>query len=285
MERIEGPMPDAQTVSASNTSVFKLPIGLTFHELQMVIGGTGTLLADIDEIRVLANEVVIHRYSATERDVLNQFDGKAAWNLSTNQPLIIPFDRHAMENSLTNELTALDTGPLVEGAAAPNARQIRSLVVEVDINSGWPSDGTLKLFASQSPSNGGGAGSVLHINKTPRAIGGSGEVEFSDLPFADVRSQALSRVTIGMSANNLTRLKVDRDTITVFDRTDIVNRNVQTDGVRVPVSGYYMIDRTERGYAQNLINLQGVRDFRYVLTADGAATATFISEYIGGLGR
>tara|TARA_R110000803_G_scaffold164080_1_gene227826 strand:- start:3760 stop:4617 length:858 start_codon:yes stop_codon:yes gene_type:complete len=285
MERIEGSMPDAQTVSASNTSVFKLPIGLKYHELQMVLGGTGTLLADIDEIRVLANEVVIHRYSATERDVLNQFDGKAAWHLTNNPILSIPFDRYGLENSLVNELTALDTGALVEGVAPANARQVRALVIEVDINAGWPADGTIKLFASQSASEGKGAGTVLHVNKTPRTIGGAGEVEFSDLPYGDVRSQALSRVTIGMSANSLTRLKVDRDTITIFDRTDAVNRSVQVDGVRVPVSGYFMIDRTERGYSQNLINLQGVRDFRYVLTADGAATATFISEYVGSLGR
>lgn len=284
MERTDGPMPDAQTVSASNTSVFKLPIGLTYHELQLVIGGTGPLLADIDEIRVIANEVVIHRYSGTERDVLNQFDGRAAWNASTNPNLVIPFDRINMENSITNELTALDTGPLGPDAAE-NARQIRSLVVEVELNAGWPGDGTLKLFASQSASRGFGAGTVLHIDKSPRSIGGAGEFEFADLPFADVRSQALSRVAIGLSANALTRLKIDRDTVNIFDRTDAVNRSIQSDGVRVPQAGWFMIDRTERGYAQNVINLQGVRDFRYILNADGAATATFISEYLGGLGR
>jgi len=285
MERIDGPMPDAQTVSASNTAIFKLPIGGTYHELQLVIGGTGALLADIDEIRVLANEVLVHRCSATERDVINRFDGRTAWNLSSNAALTIPFDRYGLENSQVNERTALDTGPLVEGVAGPNARQIRSLVVEVDINSGWPGDGTLKLYASQSASRGGGAQEVLHLVKSPRSQGGAGEEEYADLPFADVRSQLVNRVLIGLSANNLTRLKIDRDQKTVFDRTAAVNETINTDGLRVPISGYYGIDFTERGYANALLNLQGVRDFRYKLTADGAANLTFLSEYIGGLGR
>lgn len=284
MERIEGPMPDAQTVSASNTSVFKLPIGLRFHELQFTIGGTSPVLTDISEIRVIANEVVIHRYSATERDTINQFDGRDAWHATNNPVLVIPFDRIGMENSLVNEMTALDTGPLGP-KASPNATQCRSLTVEVDLTSGWPSDGTLKLASSASASLGLGAGEVLHINRSPRAIGGAGEVEISDLPYGDVRSQALSRVGMFLSANDVSRVQIDRDTVKVFDRTKTVNSSIQNDGVRVVQSGVFFVDRTERGYAMNTLNLQGVRDYRYKITATGAMTVTFISEYIGALGR
>lgn len=284
MERYDSPMPDAQVVAASNTSIFKLPIGLRYHELLFTIGGTGVLLADISEIRVLANEVVVHRYSATERDTLNKFDGRAAFNASTNPVLTIPFDRIGMENSMVNELTALDTGPL-SANANPNSTQIRALTVEVDLNSGWPADGTLKLAASQSPSLGQGAGTVLHLNKTSRSVGGAGETEFSDLPYADVRSQALSRTAMFLSANDISRLQIERDTVKIFDRTKTVNTAIQTDGVRVPQTGAFVVDRTERGYAQNTINLQGVRDFRYKVTATGAMTVTFISEYLGALGK
>ncbi|MBL4572921.1 MAG: hypothetical protein JKY86_07675 [Gammaproteobacteria bacterium] len=286
-ERIEGPQPDAQTVSASNTALFKLPIGPNYHELQITLGGTGTLLADIDEIRVIVNEIVIHRYNFTERDSINQFDGRAAFVLATNPVLVIPFDRYAMENSVTSELTSLDTGRVSPAGrkANPNAREAKSLLVEIDINAGWPGDGTMKIAASTSASSGMGIGTVLHVGKTTRAVGGAEEKEYSDLPFGDVRSQALSRVHFRMSANDISRVKATRNNVDVFDRTKAVNESIQLDGVRVPQAGMTTIDRTERGFSGNTLDLRGVQDFRYKLTTTGAATITVISEYIGALGR
>ena len=279
-ERIDQKIQDAPNVALSNTAVWKLPIGRRFHELQCVIGGTSPVLTDISEIRVIANEKVIHRYSATERDAMNQFDGRAAWDASTNPTLVIPFERYNLENSVAEQESAIDTGPVVDGTG----RKIRSLTLEMDLTSGFPADGTIKVYATQSLSLGRGAGTVMHVTKDLRTAAGSGEAEFYDLPYNSVIAQALNRVFIGISANDISELKIDRDNRTIFERTKVVNSHVQTDGIRTPQSGYYVVDRTEKGQVGNRINLVGVQDFRYKATMTGAATLTFLSEYLGALG-
>jgi len=286
-ERIDVKLAGASPAPAlSTTSVFKLPIGRRYHELQFVIGGTAPVLTDISEIRVVVNEKVIHRYSATELDAVNQFDGRAAWHATNNPVLVVPFERYNLENSVAEQETAIDTSPVVV-APQPGQkfRQVRSMTVEFDFTSGFPADGTCVGYATQSLGLGMGAGQIIHRVKDLRTAGGAGtDLEFYDLPFGSVTAQALNRVVIGMSANAITNIKVDRDQRTIFERSAALNESIQTDGVRTPQSGYYAIDRTEKGQVGNRINLVGVQDFRYKLTVDGAATLTFLSEYIGGLG-
>ncbi len=279
-ERIDVRMPDAPNVGAGNTAVFKLPTARRFHELQLVVSGTGVDLGDLEEIRVIANEKITHRYTGAERDSMNQFDGRTAWNLSTNPTLVIPFERYGMENSIAAQETALDTGPVVEG----NGREIKALSLEIDLKSDAPGDLGLKLYATQSMSLGRGAGTVMHIDRSVRDAAGAGEYQFSDLPYGGVTSQALNRVFIKPSANDISLMKIDRDTYTIFERTKALNESIQKDGVRVPQSGYLVIDRTEKGFVGNRIDLRGVRDYRYKFTLTGAATLTFLSEYLGGLG-
>lgn len=276
-------MPDAPNVSASNTVVFQLPIGRKYHTLFLTLGGTAPALGDIDEIRVMANGKPIHRYSATERDVMNQFDGRAAWHASNNPHLVIPFERFALENSVAEQETALDTGELSRDAPA-GARRIASLTLEIDTNSGWPGDGSMKLWARQTRSMHMGAGTVMHVMKDIRDAAGAGEYEFSDLYERGVTRQALNRVFMAPSANDISLIKLDKDDRTIFERTPALNNAIQADGVRVPQAGYHVIDRNEDGKVGNRIAMPGTQDYRYKLTLTGAATMTFLHEWLGSLG-
>jgi hypothetical protein len=79
-------------------------------------------------------------------------------------------------------------------------------------------------------------------------------------------------------------MQIDRNQYVIFERTKVLNEKVQTDGVRTPQSGYIVIDKTERGYGGDPIDLVAVSDFRYKFTMTGAATLTILSEYLGRLG-
>lgn len=285
-ERIDQKIQDAPNVSAGNTAIFRLPIGRRFHELQLALAGTSIALAHISRIRVIANEVVIHEYSAVERDVMNQFDGRAAWHITNNPVLKIPFERYGLENSPAEQMTALDTGEISPNVpAAERGSKIRSLTVELDLTASFPANGTIRMNATQSMSLGKGSLTVLHVMRDGRSIPGAGTFELFDLPYNSVRAQALNRVFIGAdSSQNVTQLKVDRDNFTIFERTAAVNSSIQADGVRSPQAGYFVVDRTENGQVGNRLILQGVQDFRYKADVSGACTLTFLSEYIGGLG-
>lgn len=271
--RQESRMPSPEGVAAGQTATFKLPATMRYHELQLTY--TGVTLAQMTEIRVLANGKPIHRYSATERDVLNQFDGRAA----AAGVLKIPFDRYNLKNRLAEEETALNCG-VPDG----KGRVISSLTVEIDID-GAAAAPALSMHASRSIAQAGGPGTVLHIMKHTRTAAGAGELEISDLPFAGVTTMGLNRIAFKPSANDISEVKIDRDMRNAWERTKALNETIQADGIRTPQAGYFIIDKTERGHGGDTLDLRGVTDFRYILTMTGAASITMLVETIGALGN
>lgn len=272
MARIEVRMPAGEGIAAGQTATFKLPIGRRFHELQLAY--SGVTLAQLTEMRLFANGKVIHRYSATDRDNLNQFDGRAA----AAGILAIPFDRYKLKTLAGEEETALNTG-----SADANGVAITSLYLEIDIDAAAVAP-VLSLTATQSDALPGGPGTVLHIQRHTRDAAGAGEFDISDLPRGTATSIALNRVIFKPSANDISKVQIDRNQYVIFERSKALNEKVQTDGVRVPQAGYIVVDKTERGYGGDPIDLVGVSDFRYKLTMTGAATLTILSEYLGRLG-
>ena len=272
MARIEVRMPAGEGIAAGQTATFKLPIGRRFHELQATYAGV--TLAQMTEIRLFANGKVIHRYSAVDRDKINQFDGRAA----ASGILVIPFDRYNLKTLAGEEETALNTGSLDE-----NGVGITSLYLEIDIAAA-ASAPAISFNATQSDALGGGAGTILHIQRHTRDAAGAGEFDVSDLPRGNATSIALNRLIVKPSANDISKVQIDRNQYVIFERTKALNEQVQADGVRTPQSGYIVVDKTERGYGGDPIDLLGVSDFRYKFTMTGAATLTILSEYLGRLG-
>lgn len=272
MARIEVRMPSAEAVAAGQTATFRLPVGRRFHELQLAY--SGITLAQMTEMRLYANNKVIHRYSAAERDTMNQFDGRAA----AAGVLTIPFDRYALKTLKAQEETALNTGS--QGA---DGSAITSMYLEIDLDAAAAAP-AFSLTATQSEAVPGGPGTVLHVVKQIRDAAGAGDFEISDLPRGTPTSIALNRIFFTPSANAISAVKVERNQYTIFERSAALNEVVQADGVRVPQAGVVAIDKTERGFGGDPINLLGVNDYRYRLTMTGAAAITIHSEYLGRLG-
>lgn len=274
MGRITKRMPTPTGVGKGETALAKLPIGNRFHRLFLIY--SGVTLAEMTEIRILANAKTIHRYSATERDVLNQYRGlDAAAGI-----LEIPFDRQDLLTRKGQEETAINTG-----SQNPNSGQIiTALNLEVDVDENAAGTPSFQVYAEISDRIDGGPGTVLHVKKHTRSAAGSGELEIADLPFNQRTAMGLNAVFMKPSANDISKIVVERGLYKVFERTKALNERIQTNGYRYPQAGWHAVDFTENRFGGNTLNLVGYQDFRYLLDMTGAAQLNIISEYMGQLG-
>ncbi len=279
--RIQVKVPNTSAVTPGTTAVWKLPIGRRYHALQLAYSGGTFTLAHMTAIRIKCNGEVIHEVSATERDALNQFDGRAA----AAGILTIPFDRFSLYSQKGEEATAIQTG-----TADPNSGiAITLFEMEIDIAAGAVTP-AIAVTATQSDNDPAlkGPGLILRTLKFSKTFGVSGIQEVADLPKGTEgpKYRFINRTFI-KTANTLD-LEITRDNRQIFQRTAAVNSRVQVDGVRVPQAGYYVFDPTEEGYDFEPVALatpegQPFQDFRYRLNLSGAETAVFIQEYIGSL--
>lgn len=276
------PAPDGG-VKPGQTATVKLPIGTKFHDVQLI---TNMPLEQMTEIRVFVNGTTIHRYPAKKRDDINRHYEMPSFGDSG--VLNIPFDRWNMTKRSLEEVTAINTGSTNDAGEGVNSLYLEVDISEDDSISGYQSSPTMDVYATVSPSDDGGQGVLLHVTKHTRSAAGAGELQLSDLPFNQQTARALSGTFIwpkdseGNSVS-ISKLTVERGLNKVFERTDSLNRFMLELGHRVPQSGLYAIDFTEKRYAENALDLQGYQDFRYLLQMGGAAQMTIISEYLGGL--
>lgn len=261
-------MPGFEGVAAGNTATLRCPIGLTYH--QLLITYAGVTLAQMDEVRVLANGEVIHRYtSGTQLDALNTYEGRAA----AGGVLTIDFDRYGLRTRRAEEVTALGTGD----PADPS--KITTLSVEIDINAA--AVGTaLSAKAIQSAAQ--PVGIIKKVRQFNYTVPGAGDFEIADLPKGDI----INKVYFGNHGTVAsTNLKCERDNFVVFDRTVAENIVVQTDGVRVPAAAYVVFDPTENGHGAESLETAGVGDLRFTLAAGAAGALPVTVEYLGAIER
>ena len=265
-------LPGFEGVAAGQTATLRLPIGRKYHAL--FIAYAGVTLAQMTEIRVIANGKPIHRYTAAERDTINQFDGIVA----AAGILTIPFNRVGLKTRAAEEETAINTG-------GPG---FASLTVEIDIDAAAAAPAFAGPRAKVSAGDSSSIGTILHIRKYTRAAAGAGDFEISDLPFGSATSLFLNRVIFGTAIS--TALKLERNLFSIFDRSATLNSLIQTDGVRTPQANYFVLDPAEMGYAGDVISMinddnnKPVSDMRFTHTVSGAGTITCIVETLGQLG-
>jgi len=273
-------------IAAGATMTARIATGRRIHALYLNYNGTDQSVADFTEIRVFINSQVIQRFSGTERDKLNQFDGMAA----AAGTLTIPFDRQKLLTVAGREQTALNTQ-----VPDANGLKISSMYVEIDVKAGTViAASDISIYSKESDpilrdtnGNAYGAGVIPYIRREQRTVtGADSDYQISDLVNAGVNAPdkaALDRVTFVPSAGVIRNLKISRNNYDVFDRTDSLNRVIQRAGVKVPVAGLYTIDTKENGHGGDVISLLGMTDYRYKLDVSAAATVTCISEYMGAL--
>ena len=257
-------MPSFEGVAAGQTATCRLPIGRTYHALLLTY--SGVTLAQMDEIRLVANGKVFQRFkTGTFLDVLAQFTGRAA----ASGVIVVDFDRINMKLREGEEFTAIGTG------IADDPTPITTFNMEVDLSAAAVTP-ALSLKAIQSEPK--ALGLIRKIREFSYNAPATGDYEVADLPKGDL----IGRIVF--ESANITKVKIERDNRTVFERATAENELIQTDGVRVPQTGYWVYDPTELGYASESLATAGVQDLRITLTMSAAGAVPVTVEYIGPLG-
>jgi hypothetical protein len=219
-------------------------------------------------IRVKINGKTIHDCSGAIRDSLNQFEGRAA----ANGYLTIPFDRYNMLTKEADEETSINTG----------APECQSFALEIDIDAG-ASAPAITVYAIQSagyPDR--PIGSLKFLRQYFKTYTGAGTFEMSDLPIKSGESAIMEKLITVQTSATISDIRLYGDNNLFFQRTPAVNNKIQTDGVRVPQSGYNIIDTAEMGYGSEAANVSGYQDFRLQLDVSGADVgAKVVYESIG----
>lgn len=257
-------MPSFEGVAAGQTATLRLPIGRTYE--QLLITYSGATLAQLNELRIIANGEVIHRITELAKlDSMNQFEGRAA----ASGVIVFDFNRFNMRTRAGEEFTGLGTGVLED----PN--KITTLSLEIDIDAAAVGS-ALSCKAVQSPPR--PVGQILKTRQFIYTAGAAGEFEISDLPKGD----SINKVYFGNHvANVYTKVVIERDNFIEFERSVAENELIQTDGVRTPQAGYVVYDPTENGNGSENLATAGVQDLRFRLTLTNAGQVPVTVETIG----
>lgn len=258
-------------IVGGNTVTLRLPIGMTYHQVYTEYtfsdGMCALALADaVNMIRVIANGKPIWELLASELDTKNQFESRAA----ASGILTVDFDRFNMRTRSAEELTSLGSG------AAQDPTPLTTLTIEMDLKAAVAS-GTLDSRSRVSEAR--PLGMFKKLRRYVDAFGGSGEFQIDDFPKGDL----INMVAFFESANDIDRVRLERDNFVMFDRTKELNSRIQTDGIRTPQANLYAYDTSEDGNGSDQLVTRGVNDLRWFLTLDGAMTVTSIVEYLGTL--
>lgn len=265
-------------VVGPNTLTLRLPIGLTYHQVytEYLFNAGALALADaIGEVRVVANGKPVWNIQASELDTYNKYNGRSAAGTVAGGILVIDFDRFGLRMRGMEEFTSLGTG--VQDDPTP----ITTLVIELDLKAAVTS-GTLTSRLNQSASR--TLGLFKKLRRYVNAFTGAGTFEIDDFPKGD----AINAVFFGYDANEIDRVRLERNDNVMFDRTKELNTRVQTDGVRAPQALQFVYDTTEKGNGQDQLltrNQNGslVNDLRWFIEIDGAMTIISNVEYLGAL--
>jgi hypothetical protein len=260
-------MPSFEGVAAGQTATARLTRGLRFHAL--LIPYSGMTLAQMDEIRIIANGKVIQRLIGGDiLDSMNQFDGRNA----ASGVLTIDFERYGLRTRAGAELTVIDTTKKPEND--PTA--INTLSIEIDINASAaaPAFGTIKAKQSGAAVNSNPL--LKHVRVFGKDPTGAGEYEISDLP----KMGAINRIMFYSPSAVINSIKLLRDGYEVFDRTKAENEAVQADGVRVPQANFYVIDFSEEGNGDDYLPVKDAQELQIKLDMAGAGHVDAIVEYI-----
>lgn len=260
-------MPSFEGVAAGATATLRLPVGLSYE--QLLISYAGATLAQLTDIRLVANGKTMMRFAGGSRlDVLNKFDGRGA----AAGVLTLDFTRYGLRTRQAEELTVLGTG------IAPSQDfpvSLSTLALEIDIAAAAVGP-VLSARAMQSAPR--PLGLVKQVREYTYNAPAAGEYEISDIP----KGPLFNRVFFHSA--NITALRVERDNYTVFERTKAENDLVQADGVRVPQAGVFVFDPTETGLGAESLETLGVHDLRFVLTMSAAGAVPVTVEALAPLG-
>ena len=241
---LSNPLPAPSGVGAGQTAVFDLPLGPTYTELHFGFSdpdASGSFdAADISEIRMSVNNVIVQRFSAGFLEAQNLYDKVgAAWG--DGSPTVwakLGLTRKSLRTRQAELETAFATG---DGS-------IRTCRIEMDLASTWGNQIVEGHAQSIAPRP---VGAILfRAKETLSLIDGTKQFR-AEIP----RYMAVSRIY--MASTNITRVRIVQNQVEIWNRSEEVNNYFQTSSPqREPQSTHYIIDTTEDGLGGQLIPIR-----------------------------
>jgi len=276
-------LPSFDGVAPGQTATCRVPSGYAFHDFIMRLGGNGSTklkVEHLDEIRLIANGIVIQQWKGTTLDAANRFDRIAASNWDSQgdyNQITLTCVRNNLKTRLAMETTALAFGALNDPLP------ISTLTIEIDLSSSAPQGCSIEGWyrVSERP-NLGGKPSVLKLERRfVESPSGAGEYDIANLP----RTGLISRILIS-NPEKIEKVDISADSVQLWNRTRFINETIiKSLDHRDVQNDFFAIDTTEGGNGQDAFITSGVSDFRLKLYMTGAADLEIMVEYLSTLGN
>lgn len=264
-------------IVGGNTITLRLPIGLTYHQVYIdydfiKAGPLDCAWEDaVTEVRVVGNGKPFWLVRGSELDIKEQYSGRQAFaDGGGGGTATIDFDRFNMRTRPAEEFTSIGTG------FAGDPTPLTTLTIEIDLKAAV-TGGTVSARLRQSESR--ALGLFKKLRRYVHSFAGAGTFEIDDYPRGDL----INAIYWFESANDIDRVRLERDDFVMFDRTKELNARIQTDGVRTPQPNLFVYDTAEDGNGTDQLVTRGVNDLRFFMELDGVMDITSLVEYIGGL--
>ncbi|TVZ37682.1 hypothetical protein P886_2025 [Alteromonadaceae bacterium 2753L.S.0a.02] len=264
-------LPPAEGVSAGTTATVRLTGPRCYHDVTVQ---TNFPFAQINAIRIVANNRTVQEYTGEALNAFNKFDDLQA---TDDTFFTVYFDQSGLKQRAHEEMTAFNVG----STNPKDGSILADLELQFDIDAAATNPSVVNSWATVSPVKAGGPGAIRSIYRLPGTAGVSGRWDFDKLPKRTRGAQFLSRLFI--KAANITEIELQRDMRTNWERTAALNTRLQGDSDRNPQAGWFVIDFTEDGYGENRLDVRTVNDLRLKVTSSGAETVEMFAEYIGEL--
>lgn len=262
-------------VTAGQRTTIRIVDSFAYLGFLLTLGGTTFTAAHLSLIRVFLNDKECFSMTGADLDVVNQYLNDPA--SSTDSTLWIPFAGSGLLNQADEESTAVHVGvPHDDGTI------IQSIRIELDVAAGAVAP-TLAARALVRDAVAGRAAYFPFVRNTNVDISSSGKKTIPDI--VDIRSSREAYVTnVFFKTAQMTNLRVQRNSVDMFDRPVVENKRFQSNGVRKPQAGWYAFDTRENGYGSIFDTLPagGVQSLNWEMTM---AAAESVIAYVWTVGK
>jgi len=266
------PLVNISAATAGATVTIDLPLGVTYHQVQLLRGGTTFTAAQMKNIKVMADTKTFQEFAdAAELAKYNAFYARAQnGNYNT-----IWFDRPELSEDY-RDITAVGT------------LDLKKLQIQFDIDAGAVAP-TIKAQAVTSL--GEPIGLITKIKRQVYPISGTGEQDLTRIPqIGKIIALHFSKV-----ADDVTKLIVKRDSVDMLESGAADLEELMKQYGRVPQALWASIDFCVKGGLSDALEVleyaptspggapQPVQDLRAKLTLTTGGDVIMLSEHLDSL--
>lgn len=262
-------------VVSSGTATNQLTPGRTLENLQLKLGGTTLLKAQITLFRMKANGKTIVEGSGTQIDKINAYRGTGTTNAKF---LDVYFTDYSLNNELDRQVGAFDTSVGIANltteitTANATAPQITPILIESAAQKSRA--GEMQPFAPL----------ISKLLRYPYNIATGGRLPVT-VPFGPTNGAIIKRLHILSNSDRVTGVTVKQDSLVIHESAKDENEFMQVRHGRVPQVGMYTIDFVVDGDIKKALDTRDARSLEWLIEFSGADSGDILVEYLDPLGN